>query len=280
MKKHLTTTKIPPKNLDLIKSVAVRAHVSGTSIGRMSPDEVIKPVQAAILATAQRLGIKITTIEVQDLCRFTLTYFKDFNVAEIPIAFDLLNAQKFQIKSGGHFGILSASYWGEVLTAYRNYRIEETRKEQLKGSQLDPDQTRILTEEETEELNNKAMKEGILQNWKHFLEFKKMPVTPSMDFVSQFHYDYLRDNGIMGKPEEEELESIKAEAKEYISEDLKNRQLNSSRSERKSLAMQITQITGTDKFKATCKKIGVRIFFENLIFEEQDLEKIINNYEK
>lgn len=232
-------------------------------------------IKMSILAIAQRLTIQIEAMEVEDLTKFAFRYFKDFTIEEITLAFELLSAQKFETKLKGHFGVLSRDYFGDVLISYRKYRNEETRKENILLGSLDENQSRILTPEEVEEKNRRAIVETLLESWGFFKENNKMMHSPSHDVMGAIHYDWLRDNNLMEKPNDELMKSIKEEASEYVKNDLERASLSASKTEKRMLHKRIQSIRTDNKFPTTCKKIAVRIYFENLMLDEKDLEKII-----
>lgn len=249
--------------------------MSSPTIVRMSEDDADTGIKMAILAIAQRLTIKIEEMEVEDLTKFAFRYFKDFTIEEITLAFELLSAQKFETKLNGHFGVLSRDYFGDVLISYRKYRNEETRKENILLGSLDDNQSRILMPEEVEEKNRNAIIETLVESWGFLKENNKMMHSPSHDVMGAIHYDWLRDNGFMQKPNDELMAYIKEEANEYVKNELERSSLSASKTEKRLLQKRISSIRTDNKFIPTCKKIAVRIYFENLMLDEIDLEKII-----
>lgn len=214
-----------------------------------------------------------------DVCRFTCSYFKDFTSKEIVLAFDYLAAGVIELKKDqGHYGTLSLEYWGSVLKAFRVHRVEETRKESIALGSLDQNHMRIKTPEEIKELNDKAMRSGVLESWKHFKETNVMPYSIDSDIVTVHYYDWLRAKGIIEQPTEEITAAIRAEAKEYQKEFAENKKAKPSLSEKRQMEQGIKRtqvISESTKIQSLSKKIAVRVFFEELLMEEKDLEELI-----
>ena len=156
----------------------------------------------------------------------------------------------------------------------------ETEKEQKLLGTIDEGQTRILTPEEVDELNNKAMRTGVLQSWDHFKDNGVMPYSLDSDIVTAHYYDWLRMKGIMEKPSDELSNQITEEAREFLAAFMENRKSNPTLSEKRlqELSIQQKKKDQTGKLKALCKKIAVRIFFEDLALGGGDLHEIINNH--
>ena len=193
------------------------------------------------------------------------------------MAFELLAAGKFEIKSNGHFGVLSKEYWGDVLTSYSEYLKKQTQDAQKQLGSLDPDQERILTPEELDEKNEQAIRSSLLESWHHFKTTGQMMLEPSMDGMGAMHYGYLREKKLLPKPSEETAEAIKTEAEEYIKNEYERQRLSAGKFQLKDLAAKIAAPRQQNKFKSTCAKIGVRVFFEDLIIIEADLEKMLES---
>lgn len=276
MNKLKNITWKPHVNSDLINSPIVKAHHETPTLREIHPDELTTPLQMLLLTIAQSKQLKCDTIEIQTSSAFVCKYFKDFTLGEIKLSFEFESAGMLTLPNGfGSYGAFSLDYIGGVLKAAREFRIQETRKENLKLGTIDNAQTRILTAEEIEEKNNSAMKQGVLQSFEYFVEHKKMEREPSNDLVSAFHYDFLRIKEILIAPDKDLRNEIKIEALQYLKEQIKLRQRNSSRKESKSIGQEISQIEESDKLQTTCKKIGVRIFFESLMLDGTELKELL-----
>lgn len=245
----------------------------------MHPDDIVQPLSVQVIAAATRLRLNVTPIEVQDISRFQCKYFKDFTIPEIPLAFELLAAGKLDVdEKFSHYGTLSHEYWGGVMKAMRKHRIEETRKEKVSLGTLDDNQTRIPTPEETKELNDKAMKDGVLESWGNFKKTNVMPYSMDSDLVTAHHYDWLRHKGVIEKPSDEMAIEIKKEAIEYQKEIVENRKSDPTLAQQR-LKNESIKVGHDDnkegKIQALCKKIAVRCFFEQLMIDGKELEELI-----
>lgn len=274
--KHLPTTNRPPATLALVKSEAVKAHLSAPTIRQIHPDELTDPLNALILTIAQKQGLKVDAIQVQDVSRFICRHFKDFTLEEVSLAFEYYNARKLNTPQGfGAYGLLSQEFFGTVLKAFRDYRTEEMRKENVKIHKI-----KELTPEELRKKNTEAIRKGVLEAWEYFKENEKIQNEPTADLMGSFYYDYLRASGFMVKPDEDTTEAIKKEAINVYEQSLTDRKASaSSPLEAKKILNQIKTITPkdrADKIRLLCKKIGLRLYFEECLFNDVDLTEKLN----
>lgn len=239
----------------------------------MDADDILEPLSAVIVIVATKQGIKFDVIQVQDICSFHQKHFGDFTINEIPLAFELLAAGKFELpERAGHYGLLSMEYWGQVMNKYKIYRTNEIRKANL----IAESEIKRTTINKEKRLNHEAMKGGVLTSWGHFKEFKVMPYRMDNDLVTEHYYNWLRDNDLMNPPTSDAILSIKLEAKAAYKESLKKDDMTLT--EHRLMKQGINNIDNGSaelKVKSLCKKIGVRVFFENLMFENKDLKEMI-----
>lgn len=268
----MNTTWKPLDNLQRIKSEIVKAHLSQPQIRSIEPDKLYNGLEQLLLSIAQKKSIQTGKIEIQDGMNFICKYFKDFTMLEIKMAFEFESAGLLKLPDNfGAYGVFSLDYIGGVLKAARIYRIEETRKENLKMES----EKKELSKTETKELNRQAMAQGVLEAWKFYNESKQMQYEPIMDIMGSFYYDYLRHIELIEKPTDEEMKPIKQEAETYLKNEIRNRQLNANRSDLKTLANELNNVHQAHNFKNTCKKIAIRVYFENLVLAEQDLQELL-----
>lgn len=254
--------------------------MNNPKIGRQDPEEIKRKIGASILIVSERLGIQVTSEEIRDLTRFVTTYFKDFAIEEIKLAFELLNARKFEIgERSGHFGVLSQAYVGEVLTSYRKYRVEETRKENIALGSLDSNQTRIDTPEEIAKKNFEALKRGVLASWAYFKEHNAMMFEPELDLVSANQYNFLRKIKVIPRPASKFANEVMREAETTYQKNINDLKARSTTTQIQAITQNLKRLgpEGKEKrIKELAKKIALRCFFEELALEEKQLSDLID----
>lgn len=277
------TQKLPPKSLAI--SETVKAHQTGLTIRAIDVDELTDSLKALLIIICETNAIKLDKIHIQNASAFICKYFKDFTLEEIKLAFEYFNARKLKTPENfGHYGVLSPDFIGGVLKGFRELRIEDTRKDQLKVGTLDTAQTAIMTEEEKEEINRRAMLEGAAETFaklKSEDETQKADARQMLEGLGHLYYDHLRAIGVMKKPSKELESHTKAKASQQIKNEIRARQQNTERGgfKFKELAEALNNVTKSPNFINKCKKIALTEYFDDLILAGVDLQKLITDHE-
>jgi len=200
------------------------------------------------------------------------SFFPDFSIQELRNAFDLGLSGRLGIDDIKAYGLIDVLYVNKFLIAYREYRSKEIQKEQQNGT-LDFNQTRVMTEDE----KNQITIDFILEAYEHFKEHNEMKYPTEEDYVSQFHYDFLRQQGLMSKPSKEESEKLKKHCLELYNKKFKDKL---SRAENGKEAKQITnqfksisKQSKRDSIYTMCKAELVKQFFMDCVMEDVDLSE-------
>jgi hypothetical protein len=242
----------------------------------MTQEEVYTPLCVAVATIAQRLAIKFEAQQIDEIVNFTIRQFKDLSIEEIILAFELVAAQKFTLGKGvDHYGVLNPSYWGKVLSGYKEYRVQETRRE-IAMDRLK--QVAIDTGDDTEK-NNETMRKGVLKSWEYFKEHDELEGDIVTDIVSEGRYRWLRSQGLCQKATREQSESMEAEAIKHLKAAQRSR-VSKAKSNRETNTIINEQLGRSDGDKwgqvySVMYKISLRRYFEELQFNDEDLDNLI-----
>ena len=189
-------------------------------------------------------GLKgeISKIDKDDIYKIVLSRFKELSFDEIYKAFELDRSCQYE-QEIEHFGLFNAKYVSKILNEYRKWKSKVRHEHKIHL------QEKPVDEEISEEMNMKALEDGVTRLMLYFSENLKVP-------VGNTHlYKFLRNNGSIKKAEDKERERIIKKAK--LSLELEN---DFAKGVRKAIVTESALMN-------ECKRIQLEEYFEKKLKE-------------
>lgn len=209
-------------------------------ISELTHDETFKGLFGLLMvkiATLSGIKGKITDLDKEDIYKIILSSFKELSFDEIYKAFELDRSGVYssEIKP---YGLFNAKYVSQILLEYKKWK-SKMRHEHKMGLEKPKE------EEITEEMNMKALEDGVIRL---FLNFGKHKIIP----IGNNHiYNFLKKKGNIKHAEGAERERIIKKAKHTLA--LEN---DFSKGVRKAVISESSLVS-------ECKRIQLEEYFEN-----------------